>query len=838
MPVNMTTFWRRLLLLTGLLAGFALRLHRLGAESLWYDETVSVYLARKPVAEMVAHTARDIHPPGYYLLLHLWQRLTAPSLAHGLEFLFAWPSLMAGMLVMALTYALARRLFDAPTALMALWLAAFNPFQLWYSQEVRMYTVGASLALLCLWAALRFVERAGAMRWLLVYALTAALGMYTLYYFAFWLVGVNLVIFWLLWRSGDGQRGSRLAAWIGAQVAALLLFSPWLPVFVRQTIEPPVPPWRTPWTSLSAFLESLAETLAAFVVGQSPPGRTVWPWAAGVVALLLAAATLTPRQSAKQRRGFAVVVAVVFLPILQIYALTAAATPIYHVRYMFLYAPLFLTIPAFLLLWLGRRRWWLGLLGLVGWQAAALAGALAFWSDPLYRADDHRGAVAALAAQWRPGDSILINAGWAYPILLTYWPDAVFGVEGSVPLDLSDLIAIYDYAKFNAPTFLLPTTVRTGSVDGPPGLGWGDPASDFFAISAAETQTALAALASASQRIWHYRLYDTVSDPKGVIRRWLDEHSLLLTETPIPGRDFGLVQLFATKNFLQSSDSPDEAPPHASTFCFEEMLCLLDYAKVAEGESGAFLYLATRWRTRVEPLPALAVSLRLYDRYGRLAAQADAPFLPSTTAWRAGEIWSQPLALPVAVSTKPGSYSLEMVVYRHDTGEALSLSPAAPSVDGQRLQLGAVTLKPSSRIPVLPEPLASFDYIDLLEARFDRPLLRPEETLRATFFWRPRPSAYRDNYQVALRLFDEAGEHVQEWRFPLGGEEYPSGLWPAQLPVRDDYDLPISDALAPGRYTLTVALHRASDDLQIHARRGWTPLQRVEIGEVEVASGE
>ena len=70
---------QRLLLLAGILLGFALRLHRLGAESLWYDETVSVHLARKPIAEMLAHTAGDIHPPGYYLLLHLWGQLTAPT---------------------------------------------------------------------------------------------------------------------------------------------------------------------------------------------------------------------------------------------------------------------------------------------------------------------------------------------------------------------------------------------------------------------------------------------------------------------------------------------------------------------------------------------------------------------------------------------------------------------------------------------------------------------------------------------------------------------------------------------------------------------------------------
>ena len=55
-----------------LLAGAALRLYRLGADSLWYDETVSTFLAGSRLPELLRHTAGDIHPPGYYILLRGW----------------------------------------------------------------------------------------------------------------------------------------------------------------------------------------------------------------------------------------------------------------------------------------------------------------------------------------------------------------------------------------------------------------------------------------------------------------------------------------------------------------------------------------------------------------------------------------------------------------------------------------------------------------------------------------------------------------------------------------------------------------------------------------------
>ena len=89
-----------------LLLAFGLRVYRLGVESLWYDETVSVYLAGQSVPGLVAHTAGDIHPPGYYLLLHAWLRLAGSS-----EFAVAFLSLFFGLFLVALAYRLAARMF-------------------------------------------------------------------------------------------------------------------------------------------------------------------------------------------------------------------------------------------------------------------------------------------------------------------------------------------------------------------------------------------------------------------------------------------------------------------------------------------------------------------------------------------------------------------------------------------------------------------------------------------------------------------------------------------------------------------------------------------------------
>ncbi len=236
------------------------------------------------------------------------------------------------------------------------------------------------------------------------------------------------------------------------KLAVLLLWLPWLPIFWRQATDPPVPPWRAPWNSLAAFAGSLAETLAALLVGQTPPAAitpaaggpptagAAWPWAIVTVLLLIGMLVLGVTRAGRRTTDWArtrlwlavaTVLLYVFVPIAILYAATLLGTPIYHVRYLALYAPLFLLVPAWLVANATSLRTWLGA---ALWAALLATFALAlftYWTNPIYRADDHRAAVADLAQRWRPGDAILANAGWVYPILTTYWPGGVAG-DGAV----------------------------------------------------------------------------------------------------------------------------------------------------------------------------------------------------------------------------------------------------------------------------------------------------------------------------------------------------------------------------------------------------------------------
>jgi uncharacterized membrane protein len=132
-----------LVLLIALL-GLGLRFHRLGAQSLWYDEGFSVYLARMSLGEITARTAADIQPPLYYYLLHAWIQIFGDR-----EDALRSLSLLFGVLTIPLMAAVAWQLFRSPMAsILAALLVAVSPLHVWYGQETRMYTLWVWLCLL------------------------------------------------------------------------------------------------------------------------------------------------------------------------------------------------------------------------------------------------------------------------------------------------------------------------------------------------------------------------------------------------------------------------------------------------------------------------------------------------------------------------------------------------------------------------------------------------------------------------------------------------------------------------------------------------------------------
>ncbi|MGZ5297724.1 MAG: glycosyltransferase family 39 protein [Actinomycetota bacterium] len=219
--------------------GISLRLYRIGAQPLWVDEASSLRFAQGSLAQLWSwSTLVDPgNPPLYYSLLHGW--LGFGDGEASLRLLSA----LFGVLTIPLVYALGRTIRDHRLGIVSALLFAISPFQVWYSQEARGYsllTFGAASAMLGVAYLVRNPERSGSLRgaglaWL-SYVLGTTVALLAHDTAVFLPIGANVLMLGWWWTHGRGPRGS-LRNWLLAQLAILLLWGSWLPAYLQQVVH-------------------------------------------------------------------------------------------------------------------------------------------------------------------------------------------------------------------------------------------------------------------------------------------------------------------------------------------------------------------------------------------------------------------------------------------------------------------------------------------------------------------------------------------------------------------------------------------------------------------------
>ncbi|HET8679716.1 MAG TPA: glycosyltransferase family 39 protein [bacterium] len=194
------------------------RLEHLGTRTLWGDEGFALDLARRGFFDLLTHLrGTDAHPLGYYVMLSYWIRTVGEDLA-----MMRALSAIFGVAAVALTWWLGRRLFSPAVGVGAAALMALNPFQIFASNELRMYMPLEFLVLastLILWRA-RSERGYG---WWLAYGASLAAMAYISYY-AFLLMPAHLV--WILLHEKPREALRRMGVALGT---AAVLYAPWIP---------------------------------------------------------------------------------------------------------------------------------------------------------------------------------------------------------------------------------------------------------------------------------------------------------------------------------------------------------------------------------------------------------------------------------------------------------------------------------------------------------------------------------------------------------------------------------------------------------------------------------
>ena len=247
----------------GLVVAVGLVLRFWTRSGLWLDEALTVDIARLPLHDLPEALRHDGAPPLYYVLLHFWIRLFGQSND-------AVRSLSGVIAVITLPVAwLCGRRFGGPAvAWTTLVLVASAPFAVYYGTEARMYALVILLTGLGFLALERALEspRPGN---LAAVAVVAAALLYTQYWSLYLvaMVGIWLVVSIVRDRRRGRPEDAPWPALIALAVGCLL-FVPWLPSFVYQSMHTSTP-WAAPpnfsavINAVTGFTDNQGSTLAS-----------------------------------------------------------------------------------------------------------------------------------------------------------------------------------------------------------------------------------------------------------------------------------------------------------------------------------------------------------------------------------------------------------------------------------------------------------------------------------------------------------------------------------------------------------------------------------------------
>ena len=211
----------------------AFDLYRLGAPSLWMDESFSVALARQPLSVLYGAFISGSEPNMvfYHLLLHGWLALGALASLPPTEFFVRLPSAVFTALSALVVFHIGRRFLSDTAGFVGAAIYLLTGLVLTYAQQTRSY--GLQLLLVCVsWYALLTLlhQSDRARRWWIIFVASSVLAVYS-HAFSLLLLLAQIVVFGLLLFLDTPVRGRvsrRLVGMVASLAVIGVLIAPFL----------------------------------------------------------------------------------------------------------------------------------------------------------------------------------------------------------------------------------------------------------------------------------------------------------------------------------------------------------------------------------------------------------------------------------------------------------------------------------------------------------------------------------------------------------------------------------------------------------------------------------
>lgn len=307
-----------------------LGLYANGGQSVWFDEGYSITLAQGSVGDLLSLTARDAHPPLYYLILKGWSGVFGWS-----EFAMRSLSALLGALSVGVMAAVLKKLFNKTTAVVSLPFVVLGPFLMRYNFEIRMYSLVMLLGLIATYLLIKGLEDKSTKTWLL-YGVVVALGMYTLYMSVMIWFAHAIFLLWRAFKLKEVKLNRRLfkdllrQKFVWAYGVAIMIFLPYIPTTLSQFQNSALP------GILSTVGFSELATILSFGLLYQPEWQLGAMAAAGLLIFLIMIIRLLIKEYSKakleQRQRLNLMVLIFLMPILFI-AVASLFKPYFIERY-------------------------------------------------------------------------------------------------------------------------------------------------------------------------------------------------------------------------------------------------------------------------------------------------------------------------------------------------------------------------------------------------------------------------------------------------------------------------------------------------------------------------
>lgn len=302
----------------------AARFYDLTKSAIWHDEGFTMMLSGRGPAAIWAGSARDVHPPLYYLLLHGWRNLFGDSI-YAVRSLSA----LAGIALVVLIVWLVRLIATRRAAILAGVFAALMPILVRYSQEVRMYGLLGVFVLAATIALVYYINQPTNNKYLVYFTLAMTAAFYT-HYFA--VLALAALWFYLLlrWDFRNRKMSTQLILrpyWLLANVAIFILYLPWLPNLYAQLTRGQGLGWIPKVT-----IYSLPSTVWQFITFTDGRRLPLLLYIIIPLVILAVTAVVIKKDRTEQKYSW-LIVSYVYVPILALSVLSLAK-PLFIDRYL------------------------------------------------------------------------------------------------------------------------------------------------------------------------------------------------------------------------------------------------------------------------------------------------------------------------------------------------------------------------------------------------------------------------------------------------------------------------------------------------------------------------